>query len=62
MGSFSYCRRRSDDFALALALLRSHAAQVAHLVAAVGGLADLPVVLDGQWMRSIRGVLTVFAS
>ncbi|WIV60779.1 zinc-dependent alcohol dehydrogenase [Amycolatopsis nalaikhensis] len=62
IGSFSYCRRRSDDFALALDMLRSHAAQVAHLVASVGELADLPTVLGGQWTRSIRHVLTVHAS
>lgn len=62
VGSFSYCRRRSDDFTLALDMLSRHAAQVAHLAAPAGELADLPTVLDRERTRSIRYVLTVHAS
>ncbi len=62
IGSFSYCRRRPDDFTLALDLLRSHAAQVAYLVATAGELAELPIVLDGQGTRSVRQVLAVRTS
>lgn len=62
IGSFSYCRRRPDDFTLALDLLRSHAAQVAHLVSEAGELAELPAVLGGQLTRSVRQVLAVHTS
>ncbi|MGH8901361.1 MAG: zinc-dependent alcohol dehydrogenase [Egibacteraceae bacterium] len=62
IGSFSYCRRRPNDFTLALDLLRSHAAQVTHLVATAGELGELLTVLDGQWTRSVRQVLTVRTS
>lgn len=62
IGSFSYCRRRLDDFTLALELLRRNSAQVAHLVATTGELADLPTVLDGQWTRSVRQVLAIRTS
>ncbi|WP_422647455.1 zinc-dependent alcohol dehydrogenase [Actinoalloteichus caeruleus] len=62
IGSFSYCRRRSDDFSLALDLLRHHAAQIAHLVVPAGELAELPTVLGTQRTRSLRHVLTVHAS
>ncbi len=62
IGSFSHCRRRPDDFTLALDLLRSHAAQATHLVVTAGKLAELPAVIDGQWTRSVRQVLTVRTS
>jgi threonine dehydrogenase-like Zn-dependent dehydrogenase len=59
IGSFSYCRRQPDDFSLALDLLRSHAAQVAYLVAEAGELAELPAVLNGRLTNSGRQVLTI---
>jgi D-altritol 5-dehydrogenase len=62
IGSFSYCRRRPDDFTLALDLLRNHAAQVSHLVDAAGELTDLPTVLGGQGTRSGRQILCVRTS
>ncbi|MGH3832625.1 MAG: zinc-dependent alcohol dehydrogenase [Pseudonocardiaceae bacterium] len=59
IGSFSYCRRQSDDFTLALDLLRSNATQVTHLVAEAGELTELPTVLGGWSTRSVRQVLAV---
>lgn len=62
IGSFSYCRKRPDDFTLALSLLRSHAAQVTHLVSEAGELPDLPAVLDGGVTRSVRQAIAVRTS
>lgn len=62
IGSFSHCRRRPHDFTLALGLLRSHTAQIAHLVAEADELADLPAVLNRSVTRSVRQVLTVHSS
>lgn len=59
IGSFSYCRRRPDDFTLALDLLSCHAEQVARLVATAGELAELPALLDSQRMPSVRQVVSV---
>jgi threonine dehydrogenase-like Zn-dependent dehydrogenase len=59
IGSFSHCRQRPSDFALALDVLNSHRAQVAHLVAEAGHLADLPAVLGRNSRRSVRQVLAV---
>ncbi|WP_186382324.1 zinc-dependent alcohol dehydrogenase [Amycolatopsis rhizosphaerae] len=61
IGSFSYCRRQHDDFALALGLLRSHTDQVAYLVSDAGEFSNLPAVLDGGGMHSVRQVLTIRA-
>lgn len=58
IGSFSYCRKQSDDFALALSLLRTYSVQVKRLVCESGTLADLSAVLDRGTMRSVRQVLT----
>ncbi len=62
IGSFSHCRQRPSDFTLALDLLHSHAAQVAHLVAEADELADLPAVLGRSLTRSVRQVLAVRTS
>jgi D-altritol 5-dehydrogenase len=59
IGSFSCCRKRPDDFTLALGLLHSHSAQVTHLVSEAGQLADLPAVLDDGVICSVRQVLAV---
>jgi threonine dehydrogenase-like Zn-dependent dehydrogenase len=61
IGSFSYCRREPDDFTLALDLLRSHPAEVTHLVAEAGEFADLSAVLSGRAMRSVRQILAIDA-
>lgn len=61
-GSYSYCRNQSNDFTLALRLLHGQSAVVRHLVSIVGELADLPTVLHGGTMRSVRQVLAVRAS
>ncbi|TVT55327.1 hypothetical protein FNH05_09720 [Amycolatopsis rhizosphaerae] len=61
IGSFSFCRRQCDDFTLALNLLRSDAAEVAHLVCQAGELLNLRAVLDHGAMRPVRQVLTVRA-
>lgn len=63
IGSFSYCHaQRSDDFTLALDLLRGHATQAANLVADAGQLADLPALLHGHLTRSVRHVLVTDAN
>jgi threonine dehydrogenase-like Zn-dependent dehydrogenase len=59
IGSFSYCRRQPDDFALAMDLLLSNIAQATHLVTEVGELPHLPALLGGQGTRSVRQVLAV---
>lgn len=59
IGSFSHCRQRPSDFTLALDLLHSHAAQVAHLVAEAAELADLPAILGRSSTRSVRQVLAI---
>ncbi|MGL5808405.1 MAG: alcohol dehydrogenase catalytic domain-containing protein [Nocardioides sp.] len=61
IGSFSYCRRGSDDFKLALETLGRHAAQIAPLLAPAGDLADLRTALGETLPRSIRHILTVQA-
>jgi threonine dehydrogenase-like Zn-dependent dehydrogenase len=49
VGSFSYCRRQNNsDFKTALDFLRAYSDRARHLVAAVGGLADLPTAVAGQ--------------
>jgi threonine dehydrogenase-like Zn-dependent dehydrogenase len=62
IGSFSYCRKRPDDFTLALGLLHNHAVQVRHLVSEAGELPDLPAALNSAAMRSVRQVLAVRTS
>lgn len=61
IGSFSYCRRAADDFAIALDLLRCNKTQLPYLVELAGELRDLPQVLERRSTGFRRRVLSVNA-
>lgn len=59
IGSFSYCRRERDDFALALDLLRENHSGVSPLVSDSGNLSALSKILEDRSHRSVRRVLSL---
>lgn len=57
IGTFSFCRRGSNDFACGLELLCNHHSQLGCLLSDAGELFDLPAVLRSSPDRSVRQIL-----